>query len=205
MLVLCAASVAAQENKCVVKLADLPAAPELFGFRLGMTTEQAKARVPQIKFGRVNAFGVSKTSINPDFDPAIDKLSLNGVRTVSLDFLDGQLTSLWFGYDSTFKWSNAPDFVAGISESLHLPDAWQPWKIRGQQLRCANFQLTVTMLGEGASFHIIDQTAEQTITARRQAKEEEDSAAAEDGPKDQVQSPKSNVQSPKAKPSPTPP
>src|SRR5258705_6524190 len=176
LILLFAISCFAQENKCTLKLTDLPASPELFGFHLGMTTEQAKTRVPQVEFGRMDPFGVSKTSINPDFDPHIDKASLNGVRTVSLDFLDGRLTSLWFGYDSTFKWTTVPDFVSGISQSLHLPDAWKPWKIRGQQLSCADFQLTLSIVAEGASFHIIDETAEQTVVARREAKEEQDAA-----------------------------
>jgi hypothetical protein len=179
LILLLAANTFAQQNKCTLKLADLPAAPELFGFRLGMTTEQAKVRVPQIAFGRVDDFGVTKTSINPDFDPKIDKASLEGVRTVSLDFLDGRLTSLWFGFDSTFKWTTVPDFITGISQSLHLPDAWKSWKIRGQQLNCADFQMTVIMVAGGPSFHITDDTAEQTIASRREAKEERDSAAEE--------------------------
>jgi hypothetical protein len=179
LVLCCAIGCFAQEKKCTLKLADLPASPELFGFQLGMTTEQAKARVPQVNLGRVDPFGVSKTSINPDFDPRIDKASLNGVRTVSLDFLDGRLTSLWFGYDTIFKWTTVPDFVSGISQSLHLPDAWRPWKIRGQQLSCADFGMTVIIVAEGPSFHIIDQTAEETIAARRAAKEEQESAAEE--------------------------
>ena len=179
LILFCAIGCFAQENKCTLKLADLPAAPELFGFHLGMTTEQAKARVPQLDLGRVDPFGVSKTSINPDFVPRIDKASLNGVRTVSLDFLDGRLTSLWFGFDSTFKWTAVPDFVKGISNSLHLPDAWRPWKIRGQQLSCADFEMTVIIVAEGPSFRIIDQSAEETIAARRTAKEEQDSATEE--------------------------
>ena len=179
IILLYTVSTYAQGNKCTLKLADLPASPELFGFHLGMTTEQAKARVPQLDLGRVDAFGVSKTSINPDFDSRIDKASLNGVRTVSLDFLDGRLTSLWFGYDSTFKWTTVPDFVSGISQSLHLPDAWRPWKIRGQQLSCADFGMTVIIVAEGPSFHLIDQTAEETIAARRAAKEEQESATEE--------------------------
>lgn len=169
----------AQENKCTLKLADLPASPELFGFHLGMTTEEANARVPQMKFKRVDAFGLSKTSINPDFDPHIDKSNLAGVRTVSLEFLDGRLISLWFGYDSTFKWTTVPQFITGISQSFHLPDAWRPGKIRGQQLNCADFQMIVTTIGEGPSFRIIDQNAAETIVARREAKEEQDSAAEE--------------------------
>ncbi len=199
LLVLGLGSVAAaQENTCPAKLAELPETAELFKFHMGMTKEQAKVRVPQIAFEADNAFGVSKTTINPDFDPHIDKAGLQGVRTISLDFLDGRLISLWLGYDGSFKWQTVPDFVAGISHALHLPNAWQPWKVRGQQLKCGDFQMTVVIVGEGPSFHIIDESAEKTIAARRQAKEEDDEAAEEE-----VQGSKSKVQS--AKPKPTPP
>jgi hypothetical protein len=176
---LCALSIAGQESKCVLKLAELPGSPELFGFHMGMTPDQVKKRVPQVAFGRVNEFGVSKTSINPDFDSSIDKASLAGVRTVSLDFLDDRLTSFWLGYDSGFKWQTVPTFVKGISQALHLPEAWTPWKVGGQQLNCADFHLTVSFVAEGPSFHVIDQVAEQTLAARRQAKEEQDAALEE--------------------------
>jgi hypothetical protein len=175
----CATSVFAQDNKCSLKLAELPASPELFGFRLGMSTGELKQRVPQVVFAKEDDFGISKTSISPDFDPKMDKASLTGVRTVSFDFLDGRLTSLWLGYDSSFKWNTVPDFVAGISKSLHLPDAWEPWKVRGQQLSCEDFQMTISIVAEGASFHIIDETAEKTVVARREAKEEQDAALEE--------------------------
>src|SRR5688572_3525153 len=98
LMLLCPSIVCAQESPCTIKLTDLPAAPELMGFRLGMTTDQVKARVPQVLFAKADDFGVAKTSINPDFDPRIDKATFPGVRTVSLDFLDGRLTSLWLGF-----------------------------------------------------------------------------------------------------------
>jgi hypothetical protein len=176
-ILLCAVEVFGQDAKCSLKLSDLLDAPELFGFRMGMSTVQVKARVPQVGFGRADDFGVAKTTINPDFDPQINKASLNGVRSISLDFLDGRLTSLWLGYDARFKWQTIPDFVQGISRSLRLPDAWKPWKVRGQQLSCADFQMTVSFVAEGPSFHIIDESAEQSIAERRQAKEDQDSAA----------------------------
>jgi hypothetical protein len=141
-----------------------------------MTTAQVKARVPQVKFGRTDDFGVSKTTINPDFDPRFDKASLSGVRTISLDFVDGRLTSLWLGYDGTFKWHTVPDFVKGISQSLHLPDAWRPWRTRGQQLSCTDFRMTLSIVSEGPSFHITDDTAEQTVAARITANAEADAA-----------------------------
>ncbi len=182
LILLYAITVLGQENKCTLKLSELPNAPELFGFRMGMSTALAKLRVPQVVFGRVNEFGLSKTSLSPDFDPQIDKTTLSGIRTVSLDFLDGRLTSLWLGFDRSFRWQTVPDFVKGISQSLQLPDVWKPWKVRGQQLACADFQMTVSILAEGPSFHIIDQTAEQTVAARREAKEEQDSAIEEGEP-----------------------
>jgi len=172
LILLCASLAPAQERQCTLKLAQLPDAPELVGFRMGMTKDQVKARIPQVIFGKTNSFGVSKTSINPDFDPRIDKSTFAGVRTVSLDFLDGRITSLWFGYDSSFKLHTVPDFIEEISRSLHLPDAWTPWKSRGQQLRCADFQMTVSIVAEGPSFRILDESAEETLTARREAEEE---------------------------------
>lgn len=169
----------AQEVQCSLKLAELPASSELLGFRLGMTTEDVQKRIPQVIFGAVDPVAVSKTTINPDFDPRIDKATFPGVRTVSLDFLDGRLTSLWFGYDPTFKWRTVDDFVKGISPALRLPDTWSNWRVRGRRLRCADFEMTVSMLGEGPSFRILDLMAEETIAARRQAKEEEAAALEE--------------------------
>jgi hypothetical protein len=175
LILLCASIAPAQDRQCTLKLAQLPEAPELFGFRMGMTKDQVKARIPQVVFGRNNTFGVAKTSINPDFDPRIDKSTFAGVRTVSLDFLDERITSLWFGYDSSFKWHTVPDFIKGISQSLHLPDAWTSWKSRGQQLRCTDFQMTVSIVAEGPSFRILDENADETLTARREAQEEQGS------------------------------
>ena len=171
-----AASISAQ-NQCTQKLAELPAADALFGFHLGMTKEEVKAQVPQTVFGRTDDFGISKTTINPDFDPQIDKTRFQGVRSISLDFLDGKLTSLWIGYDSAFKIQTTDDFVKMVSDSLHLPNAWSSWKSRGQQMRCADFQMTVTTVAGAPSFRILDQIAEDTVSARREAKEQQDAAA----------------------------
>jgi len=177
----CGTEIRAQTTQCSLKLAELPATAELFGLHLGMTAEQVKARVPQIVFGPTDDFGVSKTTINPDFDPRIDKTAFANVRSISLDFLDDRLSSLWLGYESSFKWSTVPDFVAGISQSLRLPAAWEPWKSHGSRIRCSDFDITLSLVAGGASFHLIDGTAEQTIAARREAKDQEDSATEAEG------------------------
>lgn len=172
-----AGTVAAQNNECKLKLADLAENAELRGFKLGMTTAQVKARVPQVVFGKTDESGNSKTTINPHFDPRIDKSGFTDVRSVSLDFLDGRLTSLWIGYEHSFKWATVDDFVKGISDALSLPRSWSPWKIGGQQLKCADFHMTLSMVGGGPSFRILDLSAEETLTARRVAQEEEKEAA----------------------------
>lgn len=177
LLLLLAQSAAAQ---CTKKISDLPAAPELLGFRLGMTKDQIKARVPQTVFGKADPFGVTKTTINPYFDPTIDKTKFEGVRSISLDILDDRLTSLWIGFDETFKVHSVDEFVKQISQSLQLDGNWSSYKSRGQQLRCADFQMTVTTVANGPSFRLIDTAADDLVAERRQAKEEQD-AAAENG------------------------
>ena len=164
------------QSQCTQKLAELPAAAELLGFHLGMTKDELKIRVPQAVFGHTDEFGISKTTINPDFDPQIDKTKFEAVRSISLDFLDGRLTSLWIGYDSTFKVQTIDDFVKTLSLSLHLPNVWSSWKSKGQQIRCADFQITVTTVAGGPSFRVLDETAEDALASRRAAKEEQESA-----------------------------
>ena len=85
LVLLLAGSVSAQ---CTQKVATLPAAPELFGFHLGMTKDEIKQLVPQTVFPRTDHFGVAKTTINPHFDPKIDQVKYEGVRSISLDLVD---------------------------------------------------------------------------------------------------------------------
>ena len=162
-----------------MSLSALPAAAELKGLRLGMTMEQVKAHVPLIVFGPTDDLGNSKTTINPNFDPRIEKSNFQDTRTISLDFLDGRLVSLWIGYDRNFKWLTVDDFVTGVSQSLGLPSAWSPWKFRGKEITCMDFQLTVSLIAQSPSFRMVDRAAEEVLTARRVAKEEQESAAAE--------------------------
>ena len=167
--------------QCTKKLSELPAAPELLGFRLGMTKEQIKAQVPQTVFGKADPFGVTKTTINPYFDPKIDKSKFEGVRSISLDLLDDRLTSLWIGFDETFKVRTSEEFVKLISRSLGVDGNWSSWKSRGLQLRCADFQMIVTTVAGGPSLRLIDTAAEDLIAERRQAKEEQDSLTETNG------------------------
>ena len=165
---LIAANVSAQQSTCSLKIDQLPDAAELRGFHLGMTYDQVKSRVPPIQFGRADQFGVAKTSINPSFGPQFDKASFADVRTISLDFLDGKLVSLWIGYESTFKWQKLDEFVAGMSKSLNLPAAWSP-KRGTQQLTCDGFSVLASVIAGSPSIRLADEAAQETIANRREA------------------------------------
>jgi hypothetical protein len=159
--------------QCTKKIAEIPAAAELLGFRLGMTKEEIKTHIPQTDFGRTDDFGVSKTTINPHFDPKIDKTKFEGVRSISLDLLDQKLTSVWIGYDENFKAKTVEEFVKLITQSMQLPATWSSYRSRGQQMRCDDFQLLVTTVAGGPTLRVLDVAAEETVAMRRQQKEEQ--------------------------------
>jgi hypothetical protein len=162
--------------QCTKKIAELPAAPELLGLHLGMTRDEIKTWVPQTVFGKTDDFGVAKTTINPYFDPKINQSKFANVRSISLDLLDDKLTSIWIGFDNTFKAQTTDDFIKLVSESLKVPSAWQSGRARSQQLRCSDFQLIVSTVAGGPSFRLLDVAAEDTVATRRQTKEEADAA-----------------------------
>jgi hypothetical protein len=166
-VLLVAGPASAQQPACALKIDQLPESVELRGFRVGMSIEQAKAQVPQIQLARPDQFGVARISINPYFDPSFDKTRFADVRTVSLDFLDGRLVSLWIGYESTFKWQTLDAFVTGISKSLNLPAQW-PAKRGGRQLNCNEFSVFASMIAGSPSIRISDDTAQETIATRRE-------------------------------------
>ena len=153
-------------GKCTATLAQLPTVAELYGFKPGMTLAQVRARFPRLEVGRADQFGVTKTSVNPSFDPTLDKTGLAGVRTLAFDFLDGQLYTLSIGYDAEFKWQTLEDFLPGIDKALNLPDAWVKKDWRGQELDCADFQLTARLIAQSPSLVIVDKTARATLNKR---------------------------------------
>ncbi len=166
-LILIGASVVrAQGEKCTATLAQLPAATELYGFRPGMTIAQVQGRFPHLALAPVDEFGVTKTSVNPAFDSSLDQTKLRGVRTLAFEFLDGQVYTLSIGYDDTFKWQTLADFLPGLNKALNLPAAWAQKSWRGQELDCADFQLTARLIAQSPSLVIVDKGARATLNQR---------------------------------------
>lgn len=172
----------AQENKCTLKVAQLKQAPELYGFRIGMTLEQAKSVVPSLQPGQTDDLGFASTSFSPDFNPQIDKTKYAGVRTVSLEFLDGNLFTLWIGFTSSYKWKTLDEFVPGMSNALGLPEGVLTLNSAKPFVECSDFDITTSMIGGGPSIRITDTTTKEIWEQRRTEKEEERSEQEKNDP-----------------------
>lgn len=170
----CGATAKAQPATCSLKPDQLKEAPELFGFHLGMSLDQVKARSALIQFGRADQFGVIKTTINPHYEPRFDKTVFADARTISFDFLDGKLVTLWIGFEETFKWPKIDEFVANLSKALDVPGNW-PLNRNGQQLTCDGFSLFASIIARGPGIRVMDEVAQTVIAERR-----EEAAKAED-------------------------
>ena len=139
-----------------------------------MTYEQVKERLPLVQFGRADEIGVVKTTFNPHFDPRVDPKAFEAVRSISLDFLDGKLVTLWIGFEETYKWPKLDEFVDGFATALSLPSEW-PVRRMARELVCDRFSVQASMIAGGPSIRITDEEAQNTIAERR----EEAVAAAE--------------------------
>ena len=154
-----------QTPTCSAKLAQLKPAPDLYGLHLGLTTEEVKKVLPLVQFGRADRLGVMRTSFNPHFDPRVKETEFPDVRTISLDFLDGKLATLWIGYDGTFKWPKLDEFVTNFSKALGVPVDW-PVKRIGRDLTCDGFSLHAQMIAGGPSLRINDDAAQELAQTR---------------------------------------
>jgi hypothetical protein len=183
LLFACVLTVAAQEKKCALKLAQMKQAPELYGLRLGMTFEQARAVVPSLQAGRTDDLGFATTSFSPEFNPQMNKAAYAGVRTVSLEFLDGKLFMLWIGFNSSYKWKTLEDFVPGMSGALGVPaGAWSLDSAK-PRVECEDFEMTAAMIAQGPSIRLTDKLARELWEQRRAEKEEKRSEESDDEPR----------------------
>jgi len=170
LLITCSLPLSAQE-KCSLKLSELPTLPELRGFQLGMTIDEVRARLPKVQIRRADEFGFTSFNIFPDYETAIDKKTFENVRSISLEFLDGRAATVWLGYDQSFKWQTVEEFTEGITSALKLPGAWRT-KFRTRVLDCADFTLTVVPVAGSPSLKITDEAARELLEKRKAAKEE---------------------------------
>jgi hypothetical protein len=160
-LVLCIPAVArAQQAPCQLKLED---APEIRGFRLGMSAAQVKARFPVFQL-KPDEYGVAEFLIQVGGNVFGDK-SLDGVESISLYFVDERLASFNVSYKNVIAWQSDEQFRERISRALNLPAAWN-----GPTLRCEGFSVTAYR----NNISVSAPQAFEVTKRRRQEKEEKD-------------------------------
>ena len=164
-IIVCALAAQAQSPTCSLKVEQLKPSADLYALHLGMTKDEVKAALPLVQFGHADRLGVMRTSFNPHFDQRVEKTAFPEVRTISLEFLDGKLVTVWIGYESTFKWPKLDDFIGNFSKALGVPAEWPPARI-GRALVCDGFSLSAQMIGGGPSLRINDEVAQSLATAR---------------------------------------
>ncbi|HYW74140.1 MAG TPA: hypothetical protein VE961_24160 [Pyrinomonadaceae bacterium] len=164
-IVLCSLAAKAQPSACQLKAEQLKPAAELYGLHLGMSREEVKTALPLVQFGRADRLGVMRTSFNPHFDPRVDQTAFPDVRTISLDFLDDKLATIWIGYENTFKWPKLDEFILNFSKSLGVGGEW-PAARNGRALGCDGFLLSAQMIAGGPSLRINDENAQTVAIAR---------------------------------------
>jgi hypothetical protein len=132
-----AAAHAQQSQVCTLNVEQ---APELRGFRLGMTADQIKARVPGIQI-KQQEFGASYAFLSSVDFHNLDAVAYKGINDIGFQFLDDRLVRFTVNYQSV-PWKTAGQFAAKVSESLKLPDVWRDGDNFGKVLTCAGFDVT---------------------------------------------------------------
>jgi hypothetical protein len=116
-------------------------APELRGFRLGMTTEQLKARVPGILVQQ-QEFGASRAVLSSVNFMNLDAAAYRGVSEIYFSFVDDRLVSFSVNYQGV-PWKGPDQFAEKVSESLKLPAAWHSQN-GSEVLTCDGFKVTAS-------------------------------------------------------------
>lgn len=130
----------------------LSQAPMIRGIRLGTNVDQTLAIFPgaaddhalRARLSEVY-FGFQKAMLAPGKYGSKEKFE--GVKSVYLGFLDGQLNFFSLTYDGP-EWNSSEQFASKVAEALSLP-AVESWRQAqgGTALACDGFAVTVTRGG----------------------------------------------------------
>jgi len=125
---------------CTVTLEN---APDLRGFRLGMSLSDIQKRFPNFPSSRIAANQIGVATVDMSAAYRRDELGspdghnilslyyissfpeLNELKHVELKLLDGRLIEVTVYYPNDIKWRSADEFVQKTSEALKLNGTWR--------------------------------------------------------------------------------
>ena len=177
---------------CTIAAASLPA---IRGLRLGMTVSDLLAAFPEPSSKKAiekavsdaqkpDAYGFGRATLQsvPEVNP-----KFSGVLFVSIELMDGRLSSFRIDYLRGPEWKNADQFVSKLSDAFHLPpaDRWrsadlaQPYELNSPEfdngvriLTCDGFTILATINnGNGGSAIVV-----RNLAAKRIADDREEAA-----------------------------
>jgi hypothetical protein len=178
LFLFCVAAPAFSQQPCNLKLSD---APELRGFKLGMTVGEAKSKVdPTYWTARPDEIGLAKITIFPL--TMLNDERADGVNVIKLEFLDDRLTHIEVNYDHSAKWQGVDQFAERVSEGLGLPKAWRveptvdpAYRRYGRMLHCGGFNVVAVLSGESGGTVMLGEAGLKEVIEKRRAEVREKS------------------------------
>jgi hypothetical protein len=138
-IVLAQVACSSSGKPCIVELEQ---APELRGFRLGMSLEDIRKRFPKFPGIGSSQIGLATVEISSAYtQDALDRPSgdgnnnfnlisaapfpeLNEVKHIELKLLDWRVIEITVYYDNDIKWKSADEFAQKTGEALKLDGTW---------------------------------------------------------------------------------
>jgi hypothetical protein len=160
-------------------------APDVRGFRLGMTIAQLQRRHPKFKPNRPDVYGYIGQSLWFLQDVAeMSEADREGLSGLELAFLDGKLIDVLVKYDGFIEFGDISLFTQTIASKLGLPPETEWESIKhppSRRLVCSTFTVVTQLLPkvskyelETQSLRLFDQNAFEVLEKRKKEKPEQD-------------------------------
>lgn len=154
-------------------------APEIRGLRLGSSVDEVRQRFnTDLEILSSGPFGKSVVEIGPDqiesfHDP-------KDLRSISLEFLDGFVTSIRFKYNGGPRWNSAGDFAQTLREKLGLKGELQhcentvdfPLRYDCRSIRCNGFSLSAGLVHSEIDNKLLYSFAEMNSSTAQETEKE---------------------------------
>jgi hypothetical protein len=164
----CGAYSSAQQPTCT-----LAQAPELSGFRLGMSQTELIDLLEDpssLDLKLSSTKNVIKTEALNITGAELKEKYAEGVDNVNLSFMDGKLFIIKVTYHGGSNWSSQADFITGVSEKLDLPKPTESLRGRGNEkyrVECKSFTTTLAWsFGVSPNVTISDKAAQKMVEER---------------------------------------
>lgn len=175
------------ESKCTAAMAK---SLTIRGIHLGMSADEffalfpGAAERPEIRSALENAqvppnFGRTYFWLFPGSYPTKERFA--GVNQITINLFDNRVVAYtieYDGYPSGPSWSNLDEWIAKLSETLHLPDAgeWlqKPYEqsSTSKTLNCEGYQIVASNLNARGIIDVHEGGIDQKQSARNKAYQE---------------------------------